>query len=35
MCRLYGKTGTPHPDMVILMKKLQKVIEEANIKIIV
>ena len=32
--RLYGKTGTPHPDMVILMKKLQKVIEGTNIKVI-
>lgn len=29
--RLFGKTGSPHPDMVDLMKKLQKVAEEAGI----
>lgn len=29
--RLFGKTGSPHPDMVDLMKKLQNVAEEADI----
>lgn len=29
--RLFGKTGSPHPDMLDLMKKLQKVAEEAGI----
>ena len=30
--RLYGKTGTPHPDMVQLMGKFKEVIERENIK---
>ena len=29
--RLFGKTGAPHPDMVDLMKKAQKVMQEAGI----
>ena len=29
--RLFGKTGSPHPDMLDLMKKLQNVAEEAGI----
>lgn len=29
--RLFGKTGTPHPDMVDLMQKTQKVMQEAGI----
>lgn len=29
--RLFGKTGSPHPDMLDLMKKLQKAAEEAGI----
>lgn len=29
--RLFGKTGSPHPDMLDLMKKFQKVAEEAGI----
>ncbi len=29
--RLFGKTGAPHPDMVDLMQKAQKAIQEAGI----
>ena len=29
--RLFGKTGAPHPDMVDLMQKAQKVMQEAGI----
>ena len=29
--RLFEKTGSPHPDMLDLMKKLQRVAEEAGI----
>ena len=29
--RLFGKTGTPHPDMVDLMQKAQKTMQEAGI----
>ena len=31
MCRLFGKTGAPHPDMVDLMRKAQKAMQEAGI----
>jgi thymidylate synthase (FAD) len=29
--RLFGKTGAPHPDMINLMQKAQKVMQEAGI----
>ena len=29
--RLFGKTGAPHPDMVALMQKAQKAMQEASI----
>jgi thymidylate synthase (FAD) len=29
--RLFGKTGAPHPDMIDLMQKAQKVMQEAGI----
>jgi hypothetical protein len=29
--RLFGKTGAPHPDMVDLMQKAQKAMQEASI----
>lgn len=29
--RLFGKTGAPHPDMIDLMQKAQKVMQEADI----
>ena len=29
--RLFGKTGAPHPDMVDLMQKAQKAMQEAGI----
>ena len=29
--RLYGKTGAPHPDMIDLMQKAQKAMQEAGI----
>jgi hypothetical protein len=29
--RLFGRTGTPHPDMVALMQKAQKAMQEAGI----
>ena len=31
MCRLFGKTGKPHPDMENLMLKAQEVMQEAGI----
>ena len=29
--RLFGKTGAPHPDMIGLMQKAQKAMQEAGI----
>jgi hypothetical protein len=29
--RLFGKTGAPHPDMLDLMRKAQKSMQEAGI----
>ena len=29
--RLFGKTGAPHPDMIDLMQKAQKAMQEAGI----
>ena len=29
--RLFGKTGAPHPDMLLLMQKAQKAMQEAGI----